>query len=438
MFDRFARGTGANETVLALSVARLGDAVGNSILFVVLPLYVAQLPSPAFPLPDSVLVGLLISLYGLANAVLQPLMGALSDRVGRRKPFILGGLVLMGASTLAFIVARRFAELLIIRALQGVGVALTVPASLALMTTATEKRTRGGSMGIYTTMRMVGFATGPLLGGFLYDRFGFNAAFFAGTGFILLGTILVQMWVHEVLVHASQTNDRPFRIIDRDLLTPDIVGLGIATFVMASAFSMMTTLENEFNARLNATAFLFSVAFSALMVSRLIFQIPLGRLSDRVGRKPLIIIGLILMAPVTALLGLSTSIMELTGLRLGQGLASAAVAAPAFALAADLSSSGGEGRQMSIVTMGFGLGIALGPLAAGILATAFFELPFLVGALVCLIGAWVVLRYVSESVKGEGDRGPASGRDVTSDDTDQVQRRPECPPAWKKRRDTGK
>jgi MFS family permease len=434
MFDHLARITGVNQTVLALSVARLGDAVGNSILFVVLPLYVAQLSSPAFPLPESVLVGLLISLYGLANAALQPFMGALSDRAGRRKPFIVGGLILMGASTLAFVLANRFAELLIIRALQGVGVALTVPASLALMTAATEKRTRGGSMGIYTTMRMVGFAVGPLLGGALHDRFGFSATFFAGAGFILLGTVLVQLWVHEVLADTSDKKDRSFRIVDRDLLTPGIVGLGIATFVMASAFSMMTTLENEFNARLNATAFMFSIAFSALMVSRLIFQIPLGRLSDRIGRKPLIIVGLILMAPVTALLGLSTSIIELTGLRLGQGLASAAVAAPAFALAADLSSAGGEGRQMSIVTMGFGLGIALGPLAAGILATAFFELPFLAGGLVSLIGAWIVLRYVPETVKGES----VPDKDATLGDTDQVQRGLDLTRARKKQRDANK
>ena len=106
------------------------------------------------------------------------------------------------------------------------------------------------------------------------------------------------------------------------------------------------------------------------------------------------------MAPATALLGLVGSTFQLTGLRLVQGLASAGIAAPAFALVADLSQSGGEARQMSIVTMGFGLGIATGPLIAGLLAVLFFELPFLVGGLLTLIAAGVVRRYVPETVPG--------------------------------------
>jgi MFS family permease len=81
-----------------------------------------------------------------------------------------------------------------------------------------------------------------------------------------------------------------------------------------------------------------------------------------------------------------------------QGIASAGIAAPAFALAADLSKPGGEGRQMSITTMGFGLGIALGPLIAGVLAVLSFHLPFVIGGLMSLVGAWVVHRYVIETV----------------------------------------
>ena len=121
MLSHIADRLGANQVVLALSVARLGDAIGNSILFIIIPLYVAKLPAPSFPLPETVLVGILISLYGLANSIFQPLTGAVADRVGRRKPIIQIGLLLMGAGTLAFVFATRFTDLLLIRALQGVG-----------------------------------------------------------------------------------------------------------------------------------------------------------------------------------------------------------------------------------------------------------------------------------------------------------------------------
>jgi MFS family permease len=394
-----ANNIGANRTVLALSMARLGDAVGNSILFVVIPLYVAKLPAPSFPIPETVLVGLLISLYGLTNALLQPFVGAWIDRVSRRKPFIQAGLVLMAVGTLAFLFAGRFSALLLIRSLQGIGVALTIPASLALMASATEKRTRGGSMGVYTSMRMVGLAIGPLIGGFLHDHVGFNAAFYTGAAFIFLGLILVHFWVRETPDEGRARTTGAFRVLDRQLLTGGIIGLAIATFLMASSFSMMSALENQFNQRLGQGALGFGLAFSALMVSRLVAQVPLGWLSDRIGRKPLIIGGLILMAPATVLLGLAATTLQLTGFRVFQGVASAAIAAPAFALAADLSRSGGEGRQLSIVTTGFGLGIAVGPLIAGVLGALVFELPFLIGGALTIVGAWIVYCYVPETVQ---------------------------------------
>lgn len=167
---------------------------------------------------------------------------------------------------------------------------------------------------------------------------------------------------------------------------------------MAAAFSMLPTLEKQFNARLHQGAFGFGLAFSSLMLSRLLFQFPLGRLSDRIGRKPLVVGGLLLMGAVTAPLGLVATTAQLTGLRVLQGIASAGIAAPAFALAADLSSRGGEGRQMSVITMGFGLGIALGPLLAGVLAPLWFDLPFLLGGLSAIPAAWIVQRWVPETV----------------------------------------
>jgi MFS family permease len=390
---------GANKVVLALSAARMGDAVGNSILFVIIPLYVAKLPAPWFPLPETVRAGLLISLYGLVNALLQPFAGAMVDRLNRRKVFIQCGLILMGVSTFAYIFASRFTDILVLRILQGVGLALTIPASMAIMATSTDRKSRGGSMGVFSTSRMLGLSVGPLIGGYLYDHFGFNAAFYAGTAFVVLGIILVQLWIKETRVPVSTFSKRPaFKVIDRELLTPGIVGAGLAIFIMAAAFSMVTPLEKEFNIRLHESAFSFSIAFSAVMFSRLLFQIPVGRLSDRLGRRPLIIAGLILMAPVTALLGEAGTTLHLIGLRAVQGIGSAGVVAPAMALAADLSTSGGEGRQMSITTMGFSLGISVGPLLAGILAVFSFRLPFIIVGIMLLIGVWIVHRYVPETI----------------------------------------
>ena len=392
---------GINRAVLALSVARLADALGNSLLFIIIPLYIAKLPKDYFHFPLPIMVGILISIYGFVVAFLQPIMGALSDHLGRRKILIQFGLGMIALCTLAFTLATKYLDLLFLRTLQGVAVAITIPAAMSLMAAITKKETRGGAMGVYSTFRMMGFVAGPLLGGFILDHFGFDAAFYTGSGFILLAMLLVQIWVDDVRI-IFKDNKRPkTKIIDRELLSPGILSAGVATFLMASAFSMVTTLENEFNSKLGISAFGFGFAFSMLMVGRLLLQVPLGRLSDFIGRKPLIIGGLILMAPATILLGDVASLTQFVLVRLGQGVAAAAIAAPAFAIAADLSVKGGEGRQMSVITMGFGLGIATGPLIAGLLAVIFFDLPFLAVGILNLVGAGVVYYFMPETVEGE-------------------------------------
>lgn len=407
---------GVNNTVLALSFARFGDSFGNSILFVVLPLFVAQLPAPLFPVPESLRVGILISLFGLVNALFQPVVGIIGDRLGRGKPLILVGLACMSAGTLLFLLAGRFTHLLFMRALQGIGLALTVPASLSLMSRSTVKKTRGAAMGVYTTLRLVGFSLGPLMGGLLRDTVGFNASFYLGAGAIALGFAVVFFLVNEpnrddspsakeLAAEAAANGESPDgnrangSFFDRSLFTPSILAAGFGVFAMASAFTMIVTLENEINSRIHQSAFVFGIVFSSLMVSRLIFQVPLGRLSDKIGRKGLIIGGLLVMVPGTALIGVAHSTAVLVLLRVVQGLGSAGIAAPTFALVGDSAKSGGEGRQTSIVTTGFGLGLACGPLIAGALATVSFQLPFYVGGAILLAAAVVGYLFITETVK---------------------------------------
>jgi MFS family permease len=390
---------GVNRNILTLSFARFADALGNSLMFVLLPLYIASLPSPNLPWPEAILVSVTLSLYGVVNTILQPLVGIVTDRVGRRKPLILVGLLIMGLGTGAFTIARTFSDLLIIRLLQGIGVALTVPASLAIINSSSVKTSRGRSMGFYSTLRLIGFAIGPLLGGWLHLRFGFTTAFYVGAGVTLLGSAAVQIWVKDPPREAvEEVPARPSpAVFDPEIWNKSIITLGAAMLMMASAYSMMSALENEFNARLQQTALGFGVAFSALTVSRMIVQTPLGYLSDKIGRKPLIVAGLILMAPATVWLGLVGSTLELTAARALQGITSAAVSSPAFALVGDLAAKEGEGRQMSIITTGFFLGIAIGPLIAGFMSQIAFYLPFLIGGVMLLLGAGIVQLFVPET-----------------------------------------
>lgn len=392
----FFKEIGANPVVLALSLGRLGDGIGNSILFVVLPIYIAKLPAPGFNIPDSFKVGIALSLFGLTAGILQPLMGALSDRLNVRKAFVVIGLLILGGATLAYTFSSQYIYVLIFRVLQGLGLSITIPATVAILTNSTERRTRGGSMGIYSSFRVAGLAIGPLLGGFLI-RYGFQLTFYVGAAFIFLGVIVVMLVVPEVKAETTEQERKSFVLFDTNLLSASILTLGLATFVMAAAFTLVVPLENQVNARLNETAADFSIAFSALIIARFLLQVPFGRISDRIGRKPFIVSGLILMALSTIATGYLTTQWEFIIVRIFQGIASAGIAAPVFALAGDLSKSGGEGRQMSIITMGFGFGVALGTLFGGLLATSFFALPFIVGGAASLVVCAAVVLFVHET-----------------------------------------
>lgn len=400
----FANRVGANRTVLALSLARLVDALTNGILFVILPLHVAALPGlKAFHLGTPVLVGLLISLHGLVFVVSQFAIGALSDRAARRKPFIQGGLLLLAASTAAFVLARSFVDLLILRLLQGLAIGLVIPTSMALIARSTVRQTRGSSIGIYDTTRMVGLGLGPLIGGLLYVSFGFTAVFLVAAGFAFVSLVLVHVLVRETPAAVAGGLSPPAPMLDPALVNAGSLGLVLAATLMAMIHATLTALENELNLRLQQTALGFGIAFSALIFSRLLIQVPLGRLSDRIGRKPLIVGGLILMAPATVLLVRAETTLQFTLLMVVQGIAMAAIASPAYALAADVARLGQEGQQMGMVTLGFGLGMAVGPFLAGSLAVLAFELPFVVGGLATLFGAWYVRRFVPEAAAPRKD-----------------------------------
>jgi MFS family permease len=165
---RLGHSIGLNRTVVALSIARLADGIGNSTLFVIIPLYVYSLPDKSFDLPLPLLVGILISAYGFAVGLLQPFTGALADRLGCYKLTISVGLVVLVVAMMLYAFADRYIDLLGLRVLQGAGLALEIPSTMALMALVTQRATRGGAMGFYTTARMAGLASGPLLGGFMH------------------------------------------------------------------------------------------------------------------------------------------------------------------------------------------------------------------------------------------------------------------------------
>jgi len=91
-----------------------------------------------------------------------------------------------------------------------------------------------------------------------------------------------------------------------------------------------------------------------------------------------------------------------------QGVAVAAVFAPSLALAGDLAREGTSGSTLSILTMGFGLGIAFGTLLSGVLVSYGFVVPFAAATAAGAIGLLLVLTQVSDPGAEDGVVAPAA------------------------------
>jgi len=117
-----------------------------------------------------------INAYLLPLSALLLLGGAAGDRFGRRRLLIVGvGLFAAASALCALAPSLRF--LLVGRALQGVGAAMLMPSSLAILGGAFSGEARGRAIGVWAASGAVGGALGPLLGGYLIDTVGWRAVF---------------------------------------------------------------------------------------------------------------------------------------------------------------------------------------------------------------------------------------------------------------------
>ena len=173
--------------------------------------------------------------------------------------------------------------------------------------------------------------------------------------------------------------------------------LGLGTVAMGICIAMFATLEGRINDRLGQGTLWFGLQFGAVTLANVAFQIPVGRGADRYGRRPFLLAGFCLLVPTTMAQGyvLTPTLMTLTRFLLG--VAVALVFAPSLAVAGDLAREGESGTTLSVLTMAFGLGVAIGPLASGYLERFGFAVPFLAAGALATLALVVVWTQVAET-----------------------------------------
>jgi MFS family permease len=194
----------------------------------------------------------------------------------------------------------------------------------------------------------------------------------------------------------SSTDKPPVGMLPAERRTVGIVAL-LAVLRMFGLFALLPVLALHVETFEDATPMLIGLAVGAYGLTQAGLQVPLGALSDRVGRVPVIVAGLAIFAAGSVLAALSDSIYGVIGGRLLQG--AGAISATLTALIADATREQVRTRSMAIYGVGFGVAFMLafiaGPLIAGIWGVNSL---FWIAAALAIVGA-AMLRLLPAGIE---------------------------------------
>lgn len=182
-------------TILASSMAFIDGTVVN----VALPFLQKNL--------NATVIGVqwVVEAYALFLAALLLVGGALGDHYGRRKIFLLG-VILFALSSVVCGLAANIQQLIAARAVQGIGGALLVPGSLAIISNAFDEKSRGKAIGTWSGFSAMTTAIGPVFGGWLVEHVSWRAVFFLNVP-IAFAVLLIALWkVPETREKTSRGN----------------------------------------------------------------------------------------------------------------------------------------------------------------------------------------------------------------------------------------
>ncbi|MGI8735312.1 MAG: MFS transporter [Pyrinomonadaceae bacterium] len=194
-----AKGTGS--WILAATI------LGSSMVFIDGTVVNVALPALQTNLNASVVdVQWVVEAYALFLAALLLAGGSLGDHYGRKRIYIVG-VSLFALASLWCGLAANINQLIIARAVQGVGGALLVPGSLAIISSSFSEDTRGQAIGTWSGFTAITAAIGPVLGGWLIENVSWRAVFFINIPLALIVLALV-------FFHVPESRDEESRGLD--------------------------------------------------------------------------------------------------------------------------------------------------------------------------------------------------------------------------------
>ncbi len=309
----------------------------------------------------------------LAQFLLAPCTGTWADRFGRR-PFVLLALVGLTLTHLAFVWAQSVSLLIVLRFVQGAVSVGLGPSVMGMIADLVAAQRRMQWVGVIMSGYAVGFVFGPALGGLLFERWGFGAPFGVAAWLTLVALLLVLLLVPETRPasgrrlppHVRRATALPAwracvaslaqscSLFATLLLLDFVAVLGLEFLEPQMVFYLYKTLA--------WTPAHYGFVMGSYGLALLFGQAGLGRLGERLGRKPLIALGFLLTSALPLGLLLCHQLAPLILGALLAGLGSALITPALESSYLDMTPEQHRSRMMGVRESVVSLGAVAGPL----------------------------------------------------------------------------
>jgi Arabinose efflux permease len=371
------------QALITLCLAGFAGNVGFSLLFPVLPYYAQGMGASLSQ------VGLILASYSYVTAIALIPFGMLSDKVGHHR-MLIAGLALYTLVPLLYPWASNLSQLGFVRAFHGFACAVFSPASIALALDTSNQDHWGEALGWFTTATQFALVVGPVLGGLLLSHYGFEAAFYSCSIIPLLGLIFVLFKLttiqptstQEVLSTSSWSWLKQPKVF-AGLATPLFFTIGSGTILTFMPLYSQSLGINEVGA---------GIIIATVYIGSALLRVPGGKLSDKIGRKPVILLGLLISFAALILISFLDSFSGLIAAAISYGVGMGIAIPASYTLVADLTPPKLRGLTMGITSSFLHGGLALGPTIMGVVATmSNYTTMFRTCSLSLILGLIVVL-----------------------------------------------
>jgi MFS family permease len=390
-----------DKTLIVICLEALLLMIGAGFLSPILPGFVLGLGvSPAM---IGTMVGLAITAFGVTRTVIDIPAGNIARLWGRR-PLLILGPSLVTVSALGYVFVSEYWQLVAFRLLQGLGSGIFTVAAMVVIGEISTEANRGQYMSLYWGSFLLGLSFGPTLGGFIGEYLSYRAVFLGFFGLSLAATILGYFFIPETRRSkdakspdplADQANSLPLR---RNMNFWLVCALALLTLITISG-NQITLIPILGYERLELTEGQVGLALTLAAITQLITVPFAGRLSDRLGRKRLIVPG-----GIITMLGLlmftraqSYSLFLVSGIILGLGMGFGGPLLAAYV--ADIAPPGEYERTMAIYRTVADAGWVIGPIMLGWLNdVSGINSPFFLTAALFLVTTVCFAALAKESV----------------------------------------